>query len=84
MTNRFALPENQPLTCRTCRHWYGGPKDPNNIGAPQPGECREGPPHLTMIQIQGGFAQISAYPNPGENFSACDRHEVAVAIENGD
>lgn len=67
--------------CGTCKHWVDGGPDPNHVGAPHPGECREGPPGWQMLPLRmpTGPSAVEVqvhYPPVPENFPACSRHEV--------
>ena len=78
-------------TCGTCKHWHKLPRASAIVGQPASGECREGPPGITVfagqdprrpgnIQIAGN---VTMYAQPAENFPACARHVPRVAIAEG-
>ena len=69
---------DKPKQCGDCQHWHQNPTDPNNLASGRSpnrqGQCREGPPHLTMIPVGNGIASLVGYPGPlVETFTACDR-----------
>lgn len=69
---------NDPKTCGDCAHFHRV-IDPSNI-RDQKGECREGPPSLTMLPANtGAMMQLCGYPTVAVGFPACSRHRVKVA-----
>lgn len=69
-----------PKTCGQCRHYHLLPRPRMVNGAtdmsqPQQGECREGPPHLTIHLHQGQQLMLAGYPQLPVEFVACDRFE---------
>ena len=80
-TNGQAL--EMPKFCGSCHHWKARPIDPNNLGAVRQGECREGPPSLTIVFAPNGQQlQISGYPGLPVTFPACDRHLLTTEVRN--
>lgn len=65
-------------TCETCRHWHKV-IDPSNIRDSK-GQCREGPPSLTMLPTNqpGAMMQLCGYPETPANFPACGRHTAKM------
>lgn len=67
--------------CGTCLHWYDQGGDPNALGDPHKGQCREGPPDATSLPMpmQGPDGRqtmmiLSNYRSLPATFPACDRH----------
>lgn len=68
-------------TCDSCIHWKPQPVNVADLGAKREGQCREGPPDLTILPNgAGGFTQIFAYPQLPQDFAACDRHKAAADV----
>ena len=69
-------------TCGQCQHWKRLTRDPTNLGAPEMGECREGPPLLVVVPVSPGHQALEVrYPSMPAYFAACSRHRRLV---NGD
>lgn len=63
-------------TCSQCRHWCEMPPPQpglllNREKPPRMGQCREGPPQMTMVQTQQGMVQVVDYPVLPQQFPAC-------------
>jgi hypothetical protein len=48
--------------CADCRHFYPGSRDPGNLVEEPRGECRQGPPQLTLLPGPQGVLQLVGYP----------------------
>lgn len=67
-------------TCGNCRHWKRKPPDPNDLTS-RNGECREGPPSMTILPASnGGKAMLVGYLTLPANFEACDRFAERVLV----
>ena len=74
----------EPKTCSTCRHWFKMPPPPAQRGPalltgqaqPEMGQCREGPPHLTILP---NGVQVSDYPPVSAGFPACGHYAPVLA-----
>ena len=72
------LPER---CCGKCEHWHELPPDPTNLGAHR-GECREGPPTMTMIPNgQGGIMTVVGYAQPPQHLAPCSRYKPVLTVE---
>lgn len=73
-------------TCGDCRHFVPSELpvgQPVVVGQPRQGECREGPPNVTVVIVNGQVAgKITSYPAPHNQWAACSRFELAV-LTNG-
>lgn len=67
-------------TCGTCRHWHAGPRNTMDLGQPQQGDCREGPPHATSLPNPPQMMMFCNYPRLPATFPACSRHQPKVEI----
>lgn len=66
-------------TCGQCKHWKRT-HDPNDLRA-ENGECREGPPSMTILPASnGGKAMLVGYLTLPAKFEACDRFAERVLV----
>lgn len=66
-------------TCGNCRHWFKIPQDPMNLDPKSiRGQCREGPPHMTLVALPGPNGQpvlhpFADYPALPPTYAACSK-----------
>lgn len=75
-----------PTVCGGCRHWRAQPQNPMQLAKEDDrnGECRQGPPHVTVIFAQTGqgvaaAGQAAQYPVLPRKFPACSKYEAVPA-----
>lgn len=69
---------NQPKTCRDCRHWEAHAVNAMNFAAPRQGNCRQGPPHASVV----GNGQIaSAFPVTLHSMEACGQFAERPGVQ---
>lgn len=76
----FPKPEK---ACGGCIHFVKNPPNAQNL-APKTGQCRYGPPHLTLVPMPVGPGQVtmqpfSDYPLVHLTYPACSKHDPIVA-----
>lgn len=80
------MSDSVSLTCGTCRHWIALPIDLTQQAiTEQRGECRWGPPGVTIRMGQDRFnrqvtAVLAAYPQLPATFAACGQHRARVEL----
>lgn len=79
---RMVFPKPEKV-CGTCVHFVKDPPTAQNL-APETGSCRQGPPHLTLILMQGpgGKAVLNKfcdYPLVNLTYPACSKHDPVAA-----
>lgn len=68
--------ENQ--RCGNCRHWHRI-VNPANL-AERNGECRQGPPSVTVLPGPQGQMFLTAYSRMHDQFPACSKIELRVPV----
>lgn len=80
-------------TCGMCRHWHAIAPQARvtpmgravEVGGPQEGECREGPPAVVVVPMQLPDGRVHPetgvlYPPVQANFPACGRFAFNLAL----